>query len=295
MTEDRRTEPLALLPVLEPNEPRRAVSHLIAACAGALAAVLLCHSHAAAQQADLSAHDIAKLIQNPLADSISVPFANDTNFNLGPGRQTGNVLNVQPVIPFELNADWNLVTRTTIPFLSPVALSANDTTSFGIGDIVPMVMLSPSHPGDLIWGVGPIFSLPTATPGVPGTGRWAAGPSAVALVMPDPWVFGLLVSQWWSIGGSEFAQTVNRLSAQYFVVYNFPDGSFVSSSPIIHSDFNADSQDRWTVPIGGEVGRVFEISGRAMSASVGLYYNLIRPANGSDWQARLNLTLVFPK
>jgi hypothetical protein len=54
------------------------------------------------------------------------------------------------------------------------------------------------------------------------------------------------------------------------------------------------SRNCWNVPIGADVGRVFEVGGQAMSAAVGVYYNAVRPDYGSDWQLRLNLTLVFP-
>lgn len=235
---------------------------------------------------------MAKLVQNPLADSISVPFANETNFPLGPYRQTGNILNIQPVIPFRLSDDWNLITRTTIPIVSQVRLSPTDAPALGMGDIVPMFALSPAHPGNLVWGVGPTFSLPTATEKNLGTGQWAAGPSAVALLMPDPWVFGVLISQLWS--GPHVTRPVNRTAAQLFVVYNLSDGWFLSSTPIITADWTVDAHDRWTIPIGGDVGRVFEVGSQAMSASVGLYYNAVRPDFGAEWQARLNLTLIFP-
>ncbi|RDV05257.1 hypothetical protein [Undibacter mobilis] len=86
---------------------------------------------------------------------------------------------------------------------------------------------------------------------------------------------------------------MNRINAQLFLVYNFPDGWFVSSSPIITADWSAASHDRWTVPFGGEIGRVFEINGQAMSASAGLYYNAVRPDNSAEWKARLNLTFIF--
>jgi hypothetical protein len=263
----------------------------LAAILGALFFV----SQASAQQyPGLSAHDLAKLVQNPLADSVSIPFANDTNFPLGPYRQTGDILNIQPVVPFKLNNDWNLVTRTTIPIMSQVRLSSSDPPAFGMGDVVPMFLLSPSHPGDLIWGAGPTLSLPTATEKNLGTGQWAAGPSAVALIMPDPWVFGVLLSQWWTFASPRGGTPMNRTAAQLFIVYNFSDGWFLSSSPIITADWSAASRDRWTVPVGAEVGRVFEVGGQAMSAAAGLYYNAVRPGFGPDWQARLNLTLIFP-
>jgi hypothetical protein len=41
--------------------------------------------------------DLAKQSQNPVANMISVPYQNNTNFNFGPYNRTQNVLNIQPV------------------------------------------------------------------------------------------------------------------------------------------------------------------------------------------------------
>ena len=49
---------------------------------------------------------MARQTQNPVADLISLPFQNNTNFKFGPQEKTQNVLNVQPVIPFHLNDNW---------------------------------------------------------------------------------------------------------------------------------------------------------------------------------------------
>jgi len=59
--------------------------------------------------------DLAKAAQNPLASMISLPFQNNTNFNYGPRDKTQNTLDIQPILPFELNEDWKLITRTILP------------------------------------------------------------------------------------------------------------------------------------------------------------------------------------
>jgi hypothetical protein len=59
--------------------------------------------------------DLQKASQNPIADLVSVPFQSNTNFNSGPFNRTQEILNIQPVVPMHLNADWNVISRTIIP------------------------------------------------------------------------------------------------------------------------------------------------------------------------------------
>src|SRR6185436_18096902 len=94
---------------------------------------------------------LAVASQNPIADMISLPLQNNTNFNVGPNNRTQNILNIQPVVPLRLNADWNLISRTIAPLISqPNPLFSGST--FGISDITQSLFLSPTHPGTLIWG-----------------------------------------------------------------------------------------------------------------------------------------------
>ncbi|QGM46524.1 hypothetical protein [Methylocystis heyeri] len=158
-------------------------------------------------------------------------MANDTNFGVGPWRQPADYLQIQPVVPFHINEDWNLITRTTIPLMSQARISSAQGRENGIGDIVPILAFSPSHPGPVIWGFGPTFSLPTATDKTLGTRQWSVGPAAVVLIMPDPWVFGALVTQHWGFAGAHDVNRISRFSAQLFAIYNFPDGTFLSSTP----------------------------------------------------------------
>ena len=45
------------------------------------------------------ASELAEKLQNPIADLISVPFQNNTKFNVGPNKGTQDILNIQPLIP----------------------------------------------------------------------------------------------------------------------------------------------------------------------------------------------------
>ncbi|MFN7778047.1 MAG: hypothetical protein ACK5RK_04120 [Betaproteobacteria bacterium] len=48
-------------------------------------------------RAELSAEELAKLAQNPIANLVSFPLQSNTNFNTGPLAGGQNALNIQPL------------------------------------------------------------------------------------------------------------------------------------------------------------------------------------------------------
>jgi opacity protein-like surface antigen len=237
--------------------------------------------------------DLQKASQNPIADLVSVPFQSNTNFDIGPFNRTQEILNIQPVVPMHLNNDWNVISRTIIPVVSQPSPLFDSSTN-GIGDITQSLFLSPAHPGDLIWGVGPVFTIPSASDPILGTGRVLFGPTAVFLTTPGHWVLGVLLNNQWSIGGNPLRQSVNTFLAQPFLNYNMAHGWYLTTSPIITSNWLAASGQQWTVPIGGGVGRVFKVGDQPVNAQIAAYYNAIHPAGTADWQLRATLAFLFP-
>ena len=50
----------------------------------------------------------------------------------------------------------------------------------------------------------------------------------------------------------------------------------------------------WTLPIGGQVGRVVKVGGKLpVNLAVGAYYNAVRPEFGPTWQLRTQVTFIF--
>jgi hypothetical protein len=88
-------------------------------------------------------------------------------------------------------------------------------------------------------------------------------------------VFGALATQLWSFAGKNDREDVSLTTFQPFVTYNFEHGWYVSSSPAVTANWEADGNDNtFTVPVGGGFGR------------------LIRTA---DWTLRLQVQFLFPK
>lgn len=240
---------------------------------------------------------LAKEAQNPIANLISLPFQNNTNFGYGPkGQRTQNVLNIQPVIPVPLSKDLLLVTRTIIPVIYQPTSASGREGEFGLGDINPSFFFVPRSKSSITWGVGPTFVLPTATQSFTGQGKWSAGPTGVVLVTTKHTVFGALANNVWSFAGSRDRQSVNQLLIQPFFNYNFSKGWYLTSSPIITSNWEAENgDDQWTVPIGGGFGRVFAIGEQKVNASLQAFWNVVKPDGAGDWTLRAQFQFLFPR
>lgn len=277
-----------------------------------------------AQQGDA----LREAAQNPVADLISLPFQNNTNFDVGRSNNTQNILNIQPVIPISLNQDWNLVARLIVPviyqppFFSGRQLAEIEAvlgpsvgdTQFGLGDFNPAFFFSPKKPlplspgVGLVWGVGPVFAFPTATDDRLGSDKWSAGPTFVAVLLSKTIVGGFLVNNLWSYAGPDQTTLrtlngpltvrrpdVNAMTLQPFFNYNLPKGWYLTTAPIITANWEAGDDNRWTVPVGGGLGRVFNIGKQPINAQLSAYYNVVTPDDsGAEWQLRTQWTFLFP-
>ncbi len=237
---------------------------------------------------------LAKAAQNPVADLISIPFQNNLNFGVGPNNACQYVLNFQPVIPITLNKDWNLITRWVTPIINQPSPAPGIRSAFGIGDINPSFFFSPANSGKLVYGVGPTVTLPSATDPLLGLGEWMAGPAAVALTMQGHWVVGALVNNQWSFAG--WGSSQNRFLLQPFINYNLKDGWYLTTSPIMTADWNANHDNMWTVPVGGGVGKIVKLGRLPLNLQLAGYYNAVTPKEfGADWQLRFQLQVLLPK
>jgi hypothetical protein len=271
----------------------------------ALAAVLL----PGIASAEMSKEEIAKASQNPLTAMYSLPIQNNTYFNMGPDKKTKNVANFQPVLPFDFNDDWTVVTRTIIPIVSNPGLPGLTVDpidkyerTFGLGDTVFTSFFTPKAATESgwIWGLGPSLYIPTATDKDIGTKKWGAGASAVALKMDGKFVYGALLSNVWSFAGSgqdAGFERVNLMTLQPFINYNMDDGWFVASVPIITANWEApDNAHTWTVPMGLGIGRAMKLGKIPMTAQLHGYYNVVTPDDyGEQWQMRIQVQLLFPR
>jgi hypothetical protein len=257
--------------------------------------MLLASTHAQAQ-AGASAEELAKIAQNPVGNLISVPIQENANLNAGPFDHELNVLNIQPVIPIDITDDWNIITRTILPIISQPGFAPNQSRANGLGDAQISAFLSPAKPGSWIWGVGPIVQLPTHTDTVLGNDHAGLGPTVVLLHLEhgSPWVYGALLNNVWSVGNSS-SPTYNNGLMQPFLNFNFKSGAYLTTSPVVTANWEARASQKFTVPVGGGVGKIFKFGRLPVNTQVSAYYNAVRPDFAPNWQIRLQAQFMFPK
>lgn len=237
--------------------------------------------------------DLAQKLANPISDLISLPIQGNIDFGVGPGDGTVSRTNIQPVIPFELNEHWNLVSRTILPVVDQEGLAptGDSLDAFGLGDTVQSFFFSPKE-GSPIWGIGPVFLIPTATDELLGAEKFGIGPTAVLLKQEGPWSYGALVNHLWDVAGDDNRDSVNATFLQPFVSYILPTKTTLTLNAEATYDW---SNDQWNVPVHLIVSQLFKIGDQPVQAFVGARYQVETPGGGPEWGMRFGLTFLFPK
>ena len=237
--------------------------------------------------------DLAAASQNPVAAMISLPLKNKFNFDRGTEDAFGYTLEIQPVLPVNLG-NFNLINRFILPIKYQEAAYPGMDDETGLGDLTYQAFFSPAEVESIVWGVGPVFILPTNTEDSLGNDKWAAGPAFVLLKLAKPWVSGFLAQHFWDFAGDDDAASVNVSSLQYFVNYNFPD-FYINTSPTMTYNWYADSDDAWTVPVGGGIGKVVRFGDLPVDLRLSAYWNVEAPESSADWFVEFQMKFLFPK
>ena len=258
-----------------------------------LAAVIAAQTPALASESE---QQLARQLANPVAALISVPFQLNYNSNIGPvddGKQW--VLNIQPVIPFSLNDEWNLISRTILPIIDQSDIFPGAGSQTGLGDTVQSLFFSPKAPtaGGWIWGVGPAFLLPTGTNDLLTTDKWGVGPTGVMLRQQGQWTVGVLANHIWSFAGESNRDDISATFMQPFLSFNTPTAWTYSLQS--ESTYDWENSD-WQIPIRASVSKVTRVGGQLLSVGGGISYWLESSNRGPEgWGYRFVVTLLFPR
>jgi hypothetical protein len=237
--------------------------------------------------------DLARKLANPISDLVSVPFQFNWEQNVGPHDETRFALNVQPVIPFSISSDWNMIARVIVPFVSQPSLFDGGAPASGVSDVLTSVFFSPKA-GALIWGVGPVLSLPSTSIPTLGTGKWSAGPTVVVLKQRGPWTVGALWNQVWSFAGNTETNDVNQMFLQPFVAYQATRSVTLTVQSETSANWKVD-EDRWTVPINVLLSKLSTFGVFPASYQLGFGGFPVHPNLGPSWKVRGAIVLLLPR
>jgi hypothetical protein len=241
------------------------------------------------------AQELAKKLSNPVSDLVSIPFQFNWENGVGPDHGLRTVLNIQPVVPFEISHKWNMIERWVMPYVSqPEYIGAGS----GLSDITFSSFFSPVTGKSLLWAAGPVVTLPMTSDATLGSGQWSAGPTLVVVKTGGAVLYGVLWNQLWSYATvSDRARVaVNQGLFQPFIALTRPSGVTITLQSESTANWNAPKDsDTWTIPINLTVSKVTTLGPFPFSVLGGAGVYVASPDNGPDWKLRATFTLILPR
>jgi hypothetical protein len=151
-----------------------------------LAIAMPCGGQALAQPVTVRDTELSKEIENPVTRRITLPLRYQADFLDGPYKATKDTYEIdQAVLPFRLNEDWALITRTKFPVVVQPPKNRGQSWASGLSNGYTTFFLSPENGEGAYWGVGPVLYYPASNLTV-GVKKWGSGPSAAFIKEDRP-------------------------------------------------------------------------------------------------------------
>jgi hypothetical protein len=285
----------------------------------------------AAEQPQYTQAQINEMINNPLGELWMLFLQHDMTVYegdaldaLGEDEKVFNTTQIMPVMSFQLTEDIKYIFRPVVPIHHwevPTGFTTNDgnppnpSLPPGNGNITGVDFESKTELGDIvlwnafatndmvkppnIYGFGVTVMLDTATDDTFGTGKHSMGPMGLAVHVGDPgeFIYGAIVQHWWDVAGDDDRSDVNLTNIQYLGFYRVDDETNIGiGGPNITANWEADSDDRWTIPVGIAWNTTTKIGPLPVKIGVELYKYIESPDNfGQEWGLRFIFSPVVPK
>jgi hypothetical protein len=216
----------------------------------------------------------------------------------GAGSQSAIRGTFQPSLPYALSPTTNLFARPGVPVIFsqdvPNAKGGFDSKGLDLGDITFDAMIVNTFMDiGMVLGAGVVGTLPTATDDALGLDQWLLGPEAIAAVVREWGVFGALVTHQWDVAGEDDFDT-SITGGQYFYAFNLKDGWQLNAAPTYSYNHEADSGNRWTLPLAIGASKTTMINGRPWKFGLQYWHYVESPdLYGPDWQIRFTVSPVL--
>lgn len=237
--------------------------------------------------------ELAKKLNNPISNLISVPFQYDYDKDVGSNKGSRNLLNIQPVAPIDFSDDAIIISRTIIPLESERNVTPGSGIQSAVGDITQSFWYSPKKKtaNGYIWGLGSVLTVPTGTS--LSSKSWGAGPTGILLKQQGPWTYGGMFNHVWDYAGRSNRNHTSLTLLQPFVVYTWP----TATSVVLNTESTYDwRENQWSVPVNLMVSQVLKVGGQIIQVGTGVRYWAVSDDNHgpAGWGLRMNLTFLFP-
>ena len=261
-----------------------------------------------------SASDVAKQLANPNTSlgalSFPIDFVQYDGDAPGASSESAWKLSFQPSFPYPLSDNTNLFVRPLIPVFidQPVPVVGGDAivppgdagiadftgTGVQLGDISFDVAIGHTLDTGTVLIGGLVGTLPTATDDRVGLDQYLLGPEAM-LAQQFKWGFlGLLVTHQWDVAGEDDYKT-SITGGQYFYTINLKNAWQIQAQPTFSYNHEAESGDRWTVPLGIGVAKTAIFGKTPWKFALQYWHYLEAPDSfGPEYQIRFSVTPVIP-
>lgn len=238
-----------------------------------------------------NAQELADKLANPVASLISVPLQNNLNYGIGPFNGSKYTINVQPVIPFKLTDNLNLITRYILPVVDQRDITGENTHQFGLSDATVTAFFAPKTKG-IILGFGPAFLVPTATDKLLGTEKFGVGPSLLIMHQGKGLSVGFIANQIWSVAGNEDRADFNQFYTQIFLTHSYKSGASLGVSSEITQNWEGSTT---LITISPNIGAVTKLGDQVVQFAIMPLIPVVGPREiKPDWGLRAVLAFVFP-
>jgi len=242
-------------------------------------------------KAGASAQELADKLANPVASLISVPLQNNLNYGIGAFNGSKYTINIQPVIPFKLTENLNLITRYILPVVDQRDITGENTHEFGLSDATVTAFFAPKTKG-IILGFGPAFLVPTATEKVLGTEKFGVGPSVLVMHQGKGLSVGFIANQIWSVAGNEDRADFNSFYTQIFLSHSYKSGASLGVNAEITQNWEGNTT---MITINPSIGAVTKLGDQVVQFAIMPLIPVVGPHEmKSDWGLRAVLAFVFP-
>ena len=95
--------------------------------------------------------------------------------------------------------------------------------------------------------------------------------------------------------GHPNVSSVSLATIQPFINFNFPEQWYLAASPVMTANWKAESGEKWTIPIGGGVGKIIKVGDLPINLQLQAFWYAAHPDNGPRWSLRPQIQFLFPR